>query len=77
MGFLGQELFMDLSDKEIRPGVESKLEDLLAIVDKDNVNSIANLWMYENHIVSRISWEFIIYCFPTSFAHNLQAVATR
>ena len=32
--------------------------------------------MYENHIVSRISWEFIIYCFPISFAHNLQAVAT-
>ena len=77
MRFLGQEIFKDLSDKEIRSGVESKLKDLLVKVDKDNVNSIAKMWMYENHIVSRISWEFIIYCFLISFAQNLQAVATR
>ena len=77
MRFLGQEIFKDLSDKEIRSGVESKLKDLLVKVDKDNVNSIAKMWMYENHIVSRISWEFIIYCFPISFAQNRQAVATR
>ena len=77
MRFLGQEIFKNLSDKEIRSGVESKLKDLLARVDKDNVNSIAKLWMYEKHIVSRISWEFIIYFFPISFTHTLQAVATR
>ena len=77
MRFLGQEIFKDHSDKEIRSGVESKLKNLLLTVDKDNVNSIAKLWMYENHIVTGISWEFIIYCFHISFAQNLQAVATR
>ena len=71
-----------LADQEIRSGVDSKLKDLLVRVDKDNViiiaiKSMANVWMYENHIVSRTSWEFIIYCFPISFAHNRQAVATR
>ena len=71
-------ILKDLSDKEIRSGEESKLKDLLVKVDKDNVNRIAKMWMYyANHIVSRISWEFIIYCFPISFAHNLQAVTTR
>ena len=76
MRFLSQEIFKDLSDKEIRSGVESKLINLLLTVDKDNVNSIAKLWIYENHILTRISWEFIIYCFLISFAHNLQ-VATQ
>ena len=64
---------MNLSDKEIISGVESKLKDLLVRVDKDNANRIAKMWMYENHIVSRISWEFIIYCFPILLAHDLQA----
>ena len=58
--FLGQEIFKDLSDKEIRSGVDSKMKELLVRVDEDNVNSIAKMWMYENHIVNRISWEFII-----------------
>ena len=48
MRFLGQEIFKDLSYKEIRSGVESKLKDLLVRVDKDNVNSIAKMSMYEN-----------------------------
>ncbi len=77
MRFLSQEIFEDLSDKEVRCGVESKLKTLLERVNNDQVNSIAKMWIYENHIVSRISWEFIIYCFPVSFAQNLQAVATR
>ena len=61
MRFLGLEIFKDLSDKEIISGVDSKLKDLLVRVDKDNVNSLAKLWMYKNHIVSRMSWESIIY----------------
>ncbi|XP_072039086.1 uncharacterized protein [Amphiura filiformis] len=77
MRFLGQGIFKDLNDKEVRYGVESKLKTLLERVNNDQVNSIAKMWIYENHIVSRISWEFIIYCFPVSFAQILQAVATR
>ncbi|XP_072033403.1 uncharacterized protein [Amphiura filiformis] len=71
MRFLGQEIFKDLNDKEVRYGVESKLKTLLERVNNNQVNSIAKMWICENHIVSRISWEFIIYCFPVSFAPNL------
>ncbi len=77
MRFPGQEIYKDLADKEVRCKVEDKLLNLLQKTDRDQVNSIGKLWIYENHIVSRISWEFIIYCFPVSFAKNLQAVATR
>ena len=77
MRFLGQEIYKDLSDKEVKAKVETKLKNLLQKTDRDQVNSIGKLWIYENHIVSRISWEFIIYCFPISFAKDLQAMATR
>ena len=43
MRFLGQEIFKDLSDREIRSDMKSKLKDLLVTVDKDNGNSIAKL----------------------------------
>ena len=38
MKFRGKKIFKDLSDKEIRFGVESKLKDLLVRVDRNNVN---------------------------------------
>ena len=60
MRFLGQDIYKDLSDKEARGKVEDKLKNLLQKSDGDQVNSIGKLWIYENHIVSRISWEFII-----------------
>ena len=35
------------------------------------------LWIYENQVVSRITWEFIIYCFPITFVESLQTTANR
>ena len=77
MRFLGQEIFKDLSDKDVRTQVETKMMNLLERTDRDSVNNIGKMWIYENHIVSRISWEFIIYSFPISFANTLEALATR
>ena len=77
MRFLGQEIFKDLSDKEVSIQVETKLKNLLDRADRDLVNNIGKMWLYDNHIVSRITWEFIIYCFPMSYARNLKAIATR
>ena len=58
-------------------GVESKLKDLFVRFDKGDINSIAKILIYEKHIVSRVSLEFRIYCFPISFPYNLLAVAIR
>ena len=77
MRFMGQEIFKDLSDKDVQTQVETKMKNLLEKTDRDPVNNIGKMWIYENHIVSRISWEFIIYCFPISFTNTLEALATR
>nr|XP_054769560.1 uncharacterized protein LOC129277399 [Lytechinus pictus] len=77
MRYLGQEIFKDLSDREVRTQVGSKLKNLLDRTDRDPIDNIGKMWICENHIVSRVSWEFIIYCFPISYAKSLEATATR
>ena len=73
MRFLGQGIYKDLSDTEVRAMVSAKFKDLL---EKTNRN-IGKLWIYENQVVSRIFWDFIIYCFPITFAESLQTTANR
>ena len=71
MRFLGEEIYKDLSDSEVRATVSAKFMDLLEKTDHDRVNNIGKLWIYENQVVSRITWKFIIYCFPITFAESL------
>ena len=77
MRFLGEEIYQDLSDSEVRAKVCAKFKGLLEKTDRDKVNNIGKLWIYENHVVSRITWEFIIYSFPITFAESLQTTANR
>lgn len=77
MRFLGIEIYKDLNDKEVRKMVSVKFEDLMERTNNDKVNNIGKLWIYENQVVSRITWEFIIYCFPITFAESLQNIANR
>ena len=57
--------------------MSAKFMDLLEKTDRDKVNNIGKLWIYENQVVNRITWEFIIYCFPITFAESLQTTANR
>ena len=68
MRFFGEEIYMDLSDSEVRATVSAKFMDLLEKTDRDKVNHKGKLWIYENQVVSRITCEFITYCFPITFA---------
>ena len=77
MRFLGEEIYKDLSDSEVRAKVCAKFKGLLEKTDRDKVNNIGKLWIYEKHVVSRITWEFIIYSFPITFAESLQTTANR
>ena len=70
-------IYKDLSDSEVRAKVYAKFNGLLEKTDRDKVNNIGKLWIYENHVVSRITWEFIIYSFPITFAESLQTTANR
>lgn len=77
MKFLGQLVYKDLSDTEVRKGVSVKLDSMLKLVDGDCVDGLGKLWIYEHMITAKLSWEFTIYCFPLSFGRELQAAATR
>ena len=55
MRFLGEEIYKDLSDSEVRAKVCAKFKGLLEKTDRDKVNNIGKLWIYENHVVSRIT----------------------
>ena len=68
--FLGKLINKDLKDDGIRNQVTSKLQDLLQLTDKIQINGIMKLWMYNNAILPRLTWEFTIYNFPISFVEN-------
>ena len=75
MKFLGQLIFKDLSDTAVRKDTTAKLQSMLRIVDADLVQKTGKLWIYQHMIVPKLSWEFTIYCFPITFAKNLQSIA--
>ena len=76
MKFLGQLVFRDLSDAAVRQITTAKLQSMLGIVNSDLVQNTGKLWIYQHMIVSKLSWEFTIYCFPITFAKKLQSIAT-
>lgn len=76
MKFLGQLVFKDLSDTSVREKTTAKLESMLKTVNADLVQNTGKLWIYQHMIVSKLSWEFTIYCFPITFAKKLQSIAT-
>ena len=56
----GEAIYKDLSDSEVRTTTK--------IVTEYEVR--VKLGIHENQVVSRISWEFIIYCFPIMRYYN-------
>ena len=77
--FLGKLIYEaeDLKNDGIRNQVTSKLQDLLELTDKSQTNGIMKLWMYNNAILPRLTWEFTIYNFPISFVEKVEAACTE
>ena len=75
MKFLGQLIYKDLSDNEVRAKTKDKLENMLKQVNADLVHNTGKLWIYEHMVVAKVSWEFTVYCFPISFAKQLESLA--
>ena len=71
MKFLGQYIYKDLSDQEVRKQVSNKLVQMLQKTDRDPVPNTGKLWIYEHLILAKVSWEFTVYCFPLSFVKAL------
>ncbi|XP_072030417.1 uncharacterized protein [Amphiura filiformis] len=77
MRFLGKLIFKDLKDIEIRESVKQKLTDMLKKTDKSLLNGIMKMWIYNNAILPKMTWEFTIYNFPIKFIGGLEATCTK
>lgn len=75
--FLGKLIYKDLKDNEIRSQVTEKLNGLLDATERSQINGPMKLWMYNNAILPRLTWEFTIYNFPISFVEKLEAACTK
>ena len=75
--FLGQEIAVDLTDKQVRESLFQKVNGLLETIDRDPVDGMGKLWLYQHSLLPKIAWEFTIYNFPLSFAQELERVATK
>ena len=73
--FLGRKITATKSGQE-RWEIEICLKSNLERTEKCNLTGPMKLWLYNNFIVSYITWFFTIYDLPLSFAKKLQAMAT-
>ena len=77
MRFLGKLIFEDLKDQAIAQSVKGKLEDMLKSTEKSQLNGIMKMWIYNNTIIPKMTWEFTIYNFPITYVENLEAICTK
>ena len=77
MRFLGKFIFTDLKDHAIRQSVKDKLAHMLKTTDKSQLNGIMKMWIYNNAIIPKLTWEFIIHNFPITFLKNPEATCTK
>lgn len=78
MKFLGMYIYVDLDVKEIRLMIEKKLEDMMELMDKDDITGSMKAWVYNNLIISKMSWSFTVYNLPITYVNKvLEAACNR
>jgi len=77
MKFLGMYIYVDLDVKEIRLMIEKKLDMMLELTDKDDITGPMKAWVYNNLIISKMSWSFTVYNLPITYVKGLEATCNR
>ena len=75
MKFLGHWIYVDLGESEIHSMVKTKVSNLLDKVDNSALNGIMKCWVYNNLLLSKVSWD--LYNLPITFVISLEADCTR
>ena len=81
--FLGNESFKFLGRKisiinsNIRVETKNELVRFLKITNEAKITGAMKMWLYNNYIVSYITWQFTIYELPMSYGEELREIATR
>ena len=50
---------------------------MLKATKKSQLNVIMKMWLYNNAIIPKMTWEFTIYNFPITYVVNLEAICTK
>ena len=75
--FLGHWIYVDLDKSETRNMIETKIKQLFTKFDELAINGIMKCWVYNHLILSKISWELMIYNLPITYIKDLEAICTR
>ena len=70
-------MFSDLSDSNQRSLLLQQITNDMAKVDAIPLKGIAKTWLYNNYVMTFITWPFIIYDFPPSFVNTITAIVKR
>lgn len=66
--FLGRWISSDLDDEATKRKFEADFFKWLALVDKDLVNGLMKLWIYQHYIIAKSSWPLLVHDFNRDFA---------
>ena len=75
--FLGRKIKYDLSESEQTREINETTRSNFKIVDEQPINGFMKLWLYQNYILSFLSWPFMIYDLNLSEAKRLEVLANR
>ena len=65
---LGRWMSKDLNDEATKIKFEADFFGWLALVDKDPINGLMKLWVYQHYILAKSSWPLLIQDFNRDFA---------
>ena len=68
---LGRWISVDLAEDKIREEIRRRLAADIETVDRCGINGLCKLFVYENFIVRRLSWVFLVHDLCLSFARDL------
>ena len=75
--FLGRKISKELDSKNLRNTVLRAFKENFCLLDAQHLKGSAKAWIYNNFILAFLSWPFLVYDFPPSFADDLTPVVNR
>lgn len=66
--FLGRWISSDLNDEATKRNFKSEFFNWLDLVDKDLINGLMKLWIYQHYVIAKSSWPLLVHDFNRDFA---------
>lgn len=70
--FLGRNINISLNEHLVQEKLRCAYLEYLEALDKNAVNGLMKLWIYQHYVLSLLSWPFLVYELNLSFASGLE-----